>query len=59
MRRTLVHWAGVHDQITACGRVALLEDGTRLLETDTDLENQVDCKTCLRRARALKERPNG
>lgn len=42
-----VHWAGPHDEETACGKIALLPDGTRLLETDTD-PDQLSCKTCER-----------
>lgn len=58
-RPNLVHLAGPDDALTACGKVALLDDGTRLLETDTR-EYQLSCKTCLRLAeRATKEKPNG
>jgi hypothetical protein len=48
MKSGIVHWAEATDAMTACGKVALLEDDTRLLETDTD-ENQINCKLCLRR----------
>ena len=46
-RSTLVHKGGPYDVKTACGKFALLEDGTRLLETDTD-PDQIGCKQCLR-----------
>jgi hypothetical protein len=44
---TRVHFAKPTDIVTACGKVALLNDGTRLLETDTS-EQQVNCKICSR-----------
>lgn len=43
----VVHFASAEDGYTRCGKLALLEDGTRLLETDLN-EMQVSCKTCLR-----------
>jgi hypothetical protein len=42
-----VHYARPHDVMTACGKVALLDDDTRILETDLD-KNQIDCRTCLK-----------
>lgn len=50
-----VHLAKPDDVRTACGRVALLEDGTRRLETDTDAR-QISCATC---ARILKRYERG
>lgn len=52
MRHTRVHYAKPTDIKTACGKGALLDDDTRILETDLD-PMQVDCRTCQRKMKNL------